>query len=446
MSRPHIVILGAGFGGVYVARKLARAVKKGTVDVTIINRTNYFLFTPLLHEVATGGLSPRSVAEPLREVFAGTGIRVIQADIEKIDTTARTASLKGHINTCSISYDRLIIATGAETNYYGIPGAEMHTMALKNLQDAYLIRNKVIDLFEQAVLERDTLKRRELLAFTVVGGGATGVEVAAELKEFIDGMVRRYYRDTEGQDVDGSRPDDTKQCHPEEPSMTLVHGGKELLEQFSPGLRKAASERLQKNGITIKSGSTVATVTKSGITLADGSSVPSSLIVWAAGVKPIIPAFARAESVTAGGGRLAVDEYFRLLKHKDIFALGDVSGYIDQDAHAAPQDPTKPPRPLPMLAQVAVSQARIVSTNVLKSLDDDATLSRFHYHSKGSMVSVGQWFAIGEIFSFKIAGKITWWMWRTVYLFKFSSWPKRIQIVFEWTLAIFYPRDITKLS
>jgi NADH dehydrogenase len=152
------------------------------------------------------------------------------------------------------------------------------------------------------------------------------------------------------------------------------------------------------------------------------------------------------EPVAAGGGRLAVDEYFRLLKHKDIFALGDVAGYIDQDARAVSSDPSKPPRPLPMLAQVAVSQAQIVATNVVASLDDDASLVKFHYHAKGSMVSVGQWFAIGEILSFKIAGKITWWMWRTIYLFKFSSWPKRIQIVFEWTLMIFYPRDITKLS
>jgi len=445
MLRPHVVILGAGFGGMYVAKKLVRQVKKGKIDVTIVNRTNYFLFTPLLHEVATGGLSPRNVAEPLREIFAHSGVKIIQAEVEKIDASKRTVSLKGHTDTCSISYDYLIVATGAETNYYGIPGADINTMSLKSLQDAYLIRNKIIDLFEQAVLISDPARRRELLSFVVVGGGATGVEVAAELIEFIRGMVKRYYNDTEGTDTDGSRPDDRQHCHPEEPQVTLIHGTKELLEQFSPKLRQAAMARLIHNGIVLKSGVTVTAVTKKCLTLADGTSVPASLIIWAAGVKPIIPHFEGSSPIVAGGGRLAVDEYFRLLQQKNIFALGDVSAYVDGQSVGLPVDPSKSARPLPMLAQVAVSQARIVAYNIWASIAE-RNLQRFHYHSKGSMISVGQWFAVGEIFSLGLAGKLTWWMWRTIYLFKFASWSKRIQIIFEWTLAIFYPRDITKLT
>jgi NADH dehydrogenase len=445
MSRPHIVILGAGFGGMYLAKKLIRHVKKGKIDVTIVNRTNYFLFTPLLHEVATGGLSPRNIAEPLREIFAHSGIKIVQASVEKIDASKRTVTLKGHLDMCSISYDYLVVATGAETNYYGIPGADVHTMSLKNLQDAYLIRNKIIDLFEQAILISDPVRRKELLSFVVVGGGATGVEVAAELTEFISGMVKRYYNDTEGTDIDGSRPDDRQRCHPEEPSVTMVHGGKELLEQFSPRLRQAAMARLVHNGVILKAGSTVSAVTPEGLTLADGSTIPASLIIWAAGVKPIIPQFEASLPTVAGGGRLAVDEYFRLLQQKNIFALGDVAAYVDGQAAGLVVDPTKPARPLPMLAQVAVSQARIVAYNIWASIAE-RSLQRFHYHSKGGMVSVGQWFAVGEIYSFGLAGKLAWWMWRTIYLFKFASWSKRIQIVFEWTLAIFYPRDITKLS
>ncbi len=445
MSKPHVVILGAGFGGVYLTKKLIRQVKKGKIDVTVVNRTNYFLFTPLLHEVATGGLSPRNVAEPLREVFAHSGIKIIQASVEKIDASQRTVSLKSHIDTCSISYDYLVIATGAETNYYNIPGAEVNTMSLKNLQDAYLIRNRIIDLFEQAVLISDPVRRRELLSFVVVGGGATGVEVAAELTEFIGGMVKRYYNDTEGVDVDGSRPDERERCHPEEPSVTLIHSGKELLEQFSPKLRQAAMARLVRNGINLKSGASVTAVNTQGLVLADGTVVPASLIIWAAGVKPIIPQFEGSLPTVAGGGRLAVDEYFRLLQQKNIFALGDVAAYVDGQAAGLVVDPTKPARPLPMLAQVAVSQARIVAYNIWASIAE-RNLQRFHYHSKGGMVSVGQWFAVGEIFSLGVAGKFAWWIWRTVYLFKFASWSKRIQIVFEWTLAIFYPRDITKLT
>ena len=445
MSKPHVVILGAGFGGMYLAKKLIRQVKKGKIDVTIVNRTNYFLFTPLLHEVATGGLSPRNIAEPLREIFAHSGIKIIQASVEKIDSSKRIVFLKSHIDTSTITYDYLVVATGAETNYYGIPGADINTMSLKSLQDAYLIRNKIIDLFEQAVLISDPVRRRELLSFVVVGGGATGVEVAAELTEFVGGMVERYYSDTEGTDADGSRPDDREHCHPEEPSVTLIHSGKELLEQFSPRLRQAAMKRLVHNGVILKAGSTVSAVTPEGLTLADGSAVHASLIIWAAGVKPIIPQFEGSLPTVAGGGRLAVDEYFRLLQQKNIFALGDVAAYVDGQAAGLAVDPSKPARPLPMLAQVAVSQARIVAYNILASIAD-RSLQRFHYHSKGGMVSVGQWFAIGEIFSLGLAGKLALWIWRTVYLFKFASWSKRTQIVFEWTLAIFYPRDITKLT
>lgn len=446
MLRPHIVIIGAGFGGMYIANKLISKVKKGNIDVTVVNRTNYFLFTPLLHEVATGGLSPRTVAEPLREVFAKTGIRFIQANVETINTSTQKIYLKNNIGNCQITYDQLIISTGAETNHYGVEGAEKYTMPLKSLNDAYLIRNKIIDLFEQAVLESDPKRRKELLSFVVVGGGATGVEVTAELSEFIQGMVERYYRDTRGSDKDGSRPDNKSRCHPEEPTVTLIHTGKELLEQFSPSLRKSAEKRLEKNGVVLKLGSTVASVAKDSLQLADGSVIQTSMIIWAAGVKPIIPNFEGFSPTLAGGGRLAVDEYFRLLKQEKIFALGDVAAYIDSHSAAIPEDPrAKPARPLPMLAQVAVGQSRTVAYNVLAALSNKP-LKRFHYHPKGSMVSVGQWFAIGEIYSLNIAGRFTWWLWRTVYLFKFSSWPKRIQIVFEWTLAMFYPRDITKLT
>lgn len=444
MLRPHIVILGAGFGGMYVARRLASQVKKGKIDVTVVNRTNYFLFTPLLHEVATGGLSPGSVAEPLREVFAKTGIRIVQASIESIDASSQKISMKSHLGGCQISYDHLVIATGAETNHYGIEGAEEYTMQLKSLHDAYLIRNKIIDLFEQAVLESDSKRRREILSFVVVGGGATGVEVAAELSEFISGMVKRYYKDTKGSDEDGSRPDNSKLCKPEEPTVTLIHAGKELLEQFSPSLRKSAAKRLIKNKISLKLDCIVKSVTRESLNITDGSVVNASMIIWAAGVKPIVPHFEGLSPALAGGGRLAVDEYFRLLRQDKIFALGDTAAYVDVDSVTIQEGGNKT-RPLPMLAQVAVGQSKIVANNILAALMDKP-LKRFHYHSKGSMVSVGQWFAIGEIFSLNIAGKITWWLWRTVYLFKFASWSKRIHIIFEWTLAIFYPRDITKLT
>ncbi len=422
MLRPHIVILGAGFSGVYIAKKLAPYVRSKEIDVTIVNKTNYFLFTPLLHEVATGALSPSSVAEPIREIFHGSGIEMCQGVVEAINLNDQRVRVSGY----TINYDYLVIATGAETNHYGIPGAEKLTYPLKSLAHASKIREQIIDSFEQAIFERDPVDRAKLLSFAVVGGGATGVEVAAELVEFTQEMVKRYYHET-------------NRCHPEEPQISLVHTGTELLQQFAPSLRKAAEDRLRESGVNMYMGNMVTGVTTSGLTMSNNTSIMAGTVIWAAGVKPIIPYF---EDFTPAlvGGRLAVDEFFRLRGSDRVFAVGDVAGYVDTKHTVDPEKPAT----IPMLAQAAVNESKTVARNILASIKGD-TLKIFRYRSKGGMVSVGQWFAIGEIFSMHIAGRFTWWLWRTAYLFKFGSWSKRTKIVFEWTMELFYPRDITKL-
>jgi len=434
MIKPRILILGAGFGGVYVAKKLESYATKGEIELTIVNRTNYFLFTPLLHEVATGGLNPRSVAEPLREVFKGTGVHIVQGSVDFIDLDKKSVGIKANSHSCEMDYDYLVIATGAESNYYGIPGADKLTFPLKDLSDAARIRNRIIDVFEHAMLIDDREQRVKELSFAVVGGGPTGVETAAELSEFISGMIKRYYHDTE------CLPEDAGSCHPEEPAITLIHTGKELLEQFKPSLRNAAERRLMHNGVVLQMSSVVTAVTKEGLTLANNMTVQANTVIWAAGVKPAIPHF-EGTAPAQYAGRLAVDEFFRLKGNDRAFALGDVASYIDSDnPNAGPKGPT----PLPMLAQVAEAQSKVVAYNLV-ALIKEKKLKQFHYHSKGAMVSVGEWFAVGEIYSFDIAGRITWWLWRTVYLFKFASWQKRFRIAFEWTVQMFYPRDITKI-
>jgi NADH dehydrogenase len=430
MLRPHIVILGAGFGGMYVARYLKHLAKKGDIDLTIVNETNYFLFTPLLHEVATGSLAPASVAEPIREIFAHSGVRIVQGTVEAIDRGTKTVHILGDINSeethhrpsHDIKYDFLVIATGAATNYYNIPGADIFTYPLKTLADAAAIRDRIIDSFEEAVLCDDPAVRARLLSFAIVGGGATGVETAAEVADFVGGIVDRYYNDT---DCD---PNEIGYCSPEEPTVSLIHAGPELLQMFAPSLRKAAEKRLRESGVQLYLGSTVTEVSPHGLKLSNNTSVPSSTVIWAAGVKPSMPRF-EGDQPTIVAGRLAVDGYFRLQGDDRVFALGDMAAY---------------PTPMPMLAQVAVGQAKIVAKNIRAAIKKKP-MKMFHYHPKGSMVSVGSWFAIGQIYSMNISGKLTWWLWRSVYLFKFFSWKKRIRIVLGWTLNSLYPRDITKL-
>jgi NADH:ubiquinone reductase (H+-translocating) len=419
MLKPHIVILGAGFGGVYVAKKLIPLVQQGKIDVTIVNRTNYFLFTPLLHEVATGGLSTSNVAEPLREIFAGTDVEICQGAIQSINISDKRVNVSGAI-PATLHYDYLVIATGAETNYYNIPGAEKFTLPLKTLADAEAIRAAVIEAFEKAVYDIDPAMRLKQLSFAVVGGGATGVEVAAELSEFIDGILKRYYTRT-------------NHCRPEEPSISLVHTGKELLMQFPPSLREISAKRLKDAGVIIHPDVTVTEVSALGLHLASNVTIPASTIIWAAGVKPSIPYFEEGTPPLVTG-RLVVNEYFEVANCERVFAIGDVASYVDRVTNQG--------KSLPMLAQVAVGQADILASNIIASINEKR-MKTFDYHSKGSMVSIGQWFAIGEIYSMKIAGRFTWWLWRTVYLFKFASWKKRVRIMIEWTLDVFYPRDIT---
>lgn len=429
MSKPHIVIIGAGFGGVYITKQLLPFVQKGEIDITIVNRNNYFLFTPLLHEVATGSLGPQSVTEPLREIFSGAHIHIISGLVQDISVPQKKISVITSTKEVEVEYDYLIISTGAETNYYGIQGASDNALPLKNLEDALKIRNRIIDTFEKAALFSDPEKRKKILSFTVVGGGATGVEFAGELAGLLRSLTKRYYRCPKDK-IEEKVSKLDKDCM--EYNVRLVHAGKELLEMFPPKLRKASYDRLIKLGINIHLDCKVEGVEQDRIIIS-GQDFDSNTTIWTAGVKPnkirfsgFVPEY--------NADRLLVDEDFLVKKTSNIFALGDVAYYENKENQKA----------LPMLAQVAVGEAKIIAKNVLLSLEGREMLS-FKYKSKGSMVSVGQWFAIGFINGVSISGRMTWWLWRTVYLFKFASWKKRIRIAFEWTMDLIFPREITRI-
>lgn len=404
-SASRVVIVGCGFGGVYVARQLLPYVRRGDIALTVVNKTNFFLFTPLLHEVATGGLTPTSVTEPLREIFADSGIVVCQGETRGIDRDKKII----YVGEQAIAYDYAVIATGATTNYYGVPGAEENAYSLKSLADAVRIRDRVIDCFERAMTLRDEQARRRALSFAVVGGGATGVELAAELLEFSSGMTHRY-RATDA-------------------SVTLINASKELLATFEPKIRDVALRRLRRTGVDVLLEKNVTQVMPDKVLFADGGAVEADTIIWAAGVKPQLPDFLSSPPRLVGG-RIAVDDFLRVEGDDSLFVLGDAAAL---------------PKPLPMLAQVAVAQADTVAANIIAARERREPRA-FVYRSKGSLVSIGQWFAAGTIFNAMIHGRLAWWAWRTIYLFKFLSWKKRVRIAFEWTVSLFNPRDITKVG
>lgn len=422
----NIVIIGGGFGGVYTARYLANMLPKNLEEgnqVTLISRNNYFLFTPLLHEVATGGLGPLSVAEPLREMFRNREVTVIQGDVGSVDLNTKKITLSGSREAISatdstnpniIEYDTLVYAGGATTNFYNTPGAEQYSVPMKNLEDALAIRTRVINSFEQAIV--DPKDAHNLLSFVVVGGGPTGVELAAELAEFVHGTMCAYYAES-GLD-------------PKDASVTLLSSSPDLLMQCDEALRPIARTALIEKGVKVVCGAMVKEVTETSVKLADGTSVSTAHVFWMAGVKPAIPVFSDSTGKEIAvsldkGGRIVTDPYQRMAGRPEVFVLGDAAG----------GDGAKP-----MLAQVATQAARIVAWNILKP----AELRPFKFASKGTLVSLGQWHAVGEIFGIHISGPIAWLIWRTVYLFKFITWRKRFKVASEWTVGIFSPRDITK--
>jgi NADH dehydrogenase len=404
-EKTKIVIVGGGFGGVYTARRLEKLFSRDAIEITLINRSNFFLFTPLLHEVATGGLSPTSIVEPIREVFRGTCVNFVEDEVIEVDQkTKRVITDKSQY-----SYDFLVIATGADTNYFGTVGAKEHCFTLKSLHDAIVLRNHILQTFEQAV----ETGNKDMLKVAIVGAGPTGVELAAEYAEYMHLLLKTYYTRS------GFVESDIK--------ISLVTATPDIISQFPVKMRALALERLGKLGIKVVANAIVTKVEPYTLSFKDGSSLKAHTLVWVAGVAPTL---SEIKGVAVGPkGRMEVNSSLRSQNDSHTFALGDASGAF------------------PMLAQVAVQQSKVVADNIfILATKSNKKPRSFNFKSKGLLISIGQWYAIGNFFGINVSGRIMWWVWRTIYLFNFLSWRKRFEIAGEWTANTFYPRDITYLK
>lgn len=402
MNKIKIVIIGGGFGGVYTARNLNKLFKD-KAEITLINKSNYFLFTPLLHEVATGGLTPESITESLREIFRGTNVNCIEDTVNEIDQNQKIVLTSSK----SYNYDYLVVSSGAETNYFGISGAQENSFTLKNLNDAISFRNHIIENFEKATYS----KNNDTLSCAIIGAGATGVELASELIEYMRETLCSYYKDS------GFKKDDVR--------VTLITNTPQIISQFPEDMRILAKEELERKGVKIITNATVAKIEPGIITFADSNILKTHTIVWVAGVKPSLYSIKGIE--VGQKGRMDVNEYLQNTKNEKIFGLGDASGN------------------LPMLAQIAVQQAKTVAQNIYAH-NSGMELRKFTTNIKGLLISLGQWSALGNFKNKTLSGPIMWFIWRTIYLFNFNSWKKRFEIAIEWTINIFYPRDVTYLK
>ncbi len=401
--KTKIVIVGGGFGGVYTARNLERLFSKGTTEVTLINKNNYFLFTPLLHEVATGGLTPDSIVEPIREVFRGGCVKFVEDTVIEIDRESKT--VKTNLN--KYSYDFLVIASGADTNYFGTPGAREHSFSLKNLQDAISIRNHIINTCEQAV----TTKNKELLTCAIVGAGPTGIELAAELIEYMQHTLCNYYKDS------GFKKEDIK--------ISVITATPDIISMFPEKMRHIGQAELDRKGIKVIPNSIVTKVEPNTFIFKDNTVLKAHTLVWVAGVAPSLN---EINGIEAGPkGRIEVNEYLQSITNPEIFSLGDAGGSF------------------PMLAQVAVRQGKTVAQNIY-AMVNNKTLKKFNFEQKILLISIGQWYAIGHFGSITLRGPLMWLLWRAVYLFNFLSTRKKFEIIIEWIINLFYPRNITYIK
>lgn len=417
----NIVILGAGFGGVYAMRALHKKFHNNEqVRLILINKTNYFLFTPLLHEVATGNVEPAHIVEPLRKIVGCCLAQLHTANVESVSTKNQIV----HTTDGDISYDYLVVALGARTNFFNTEGAEQHSFTLKSLNDAINLKNHFITTIEEASRlyhkkdlseEEKHAQLSELLQFVVVGGGATGVELAAEMADFFFDTFSKYYKKEVMQHV----------------RITILQKADELLPHFPKSLREKSRKALIKKGVDVRFGVSAQKVTNHSVELSDGAVLPTKTVIWTAGVSATPLSF----DVPVGEerGRFFVEHDLSLKEHSNIFVVGDIAHLPDK----------KTGTPLPQLAQVATQQGGVVAKNIMNTMSGKKRKT-FSYRHKGNLISLGEWMAAGEVGVVHVWGHIAWWLWRTIYLSKLISKQKRLRVTVDWTLNILQPRDVSQ--
>jgi len=396
---PHVVIIGAGFGGL----TCAQALKRARVEITIVDRANHHLFQPLLYQVAMAGLSPADIAAPIRSILRNQkNVTVLLDEATDVDFNNQTVELRDS----KLKYDYLVLATGGRTSYFGHDEWETFAPGLKDLDDAVEIRRRVLLAFEEAEKETDPERRRALMTFVVVGGGPTGVELAGAIAELSHFVLARDFRS----------------IYPEEAEILLLEGGPKILPSFAPDLSKSAHRQLAELGVRVLTGAQVTGIDEHGVYLG-AESVRSATVIWAAGV--------RATSLTQRlgapidrAGRVLINRDLTVPGHHNVFAIGDMT-YLEQDG-----------KPLPGVSPVAMQMGRRVAGNIRNDLAGKP-YEEFHYFDKGNMATIGRKAAIAEIGKLHLSGFMAWMAWLVVHIFFLIGFRNRFMVLFNWAWSYF---------
>jgi len=413
MKKTRIVIAGAGFAGLYAAKYLDKGLaQRSDVEVTLVSRENFILFTPMLHEVAAGDLSPSDIVNPVRRILHY--VNVVEAEIEAINTETRTIHCLAGVRDVEIElgYDHLLLALGSETNFFHMHDVRDWAVTMKNLTDGALLRNRMVAVLEEASVQRSEACRRELLTFVVAGGGFAGVETAGAINDFVRETARYY-----------------PSLREEKIGVVIVHPGKFLLPELGEELGGYAERKLRERNVEVMKGARVSSYDGSTIRLSDGTSIAASTLVWTAAVKPnrVIESLPYPKE----RGRLMVDEYLCLSEVDGIWAAGDCAA-----VRSGRKGEFYPPT-----AQHGLREAIAAAKNI-----EATVLSRppkpFRYRTIGLLASIGHHTGVAKVFGIKFSGFIAWWMWRTVYLAKLPGLAKKLRVMLDWTLDLFFGREI----
>jgi len=423
--RKRIVILGGGFAGMTTAECLERELQKdSSVSITLVSETNALLFTPMLAEVAGSSLEPSHISTPLRTTLHRTEFvrgRVTDIDVENRKVML-DASMTGTESCQSeLGYDHLVFALGAVSNYLGLSNVQRLAFDFKSLIDAIRIRNHVIDMFERADRERDPEARRPLLTFVIAGGGFAGVELAGALNDFARGILADY-PNLAGKDV----------------RVVLVHARERILPELSESLGRYAQEHMEMRGVEFRL-NTRLTDAREGVVVLSNGEIPADTLVWTAGTAPN-PLVKTVPLEKDKRGALIVAQDLSVAGHAGVWALGDCAAVVD----------AKSGRPCPPTAQFAQREAATLARNIRATLEGRTTKG-FHFDSLGALCVVGHQTACAELTvpfardkALRFSGLLAWFMWRSIYLGKLPGLERKIRVLTDWTVELFFPKDIVQ--
>ncbi len=415
--RKSIVILGGGFGGVYTAMELGKLLKREPdVDITLINRENYFVFQPMLPEVVSGSIGILDTIVPIRRLCPQVNLFTREVETVDLDAKVITTSPGFWPQPRKLEYDYLVLALGTVMNFAGLPGLQEHGLPFKTLGDALFLRNHILHILEEADIEEDRDRRQKLLTFVVAGGGFSGVEAIAEVNDFVREAAKAYRR------IDLN-----------EIRLVLLHSGSRILPELSEDLGTFAQRILERRKVEIRLNTRLAGATGEHVLLDGGERIPTKTLISTvpSAPHPLLAALpCRKER-----GRIVTNEFLELPEFPGVWAVGDCARIVDH----------KSGQPCPPTAQHAIRQAKCIATNIVATIRGTARRP-FTYSSLGTVAALGHHSAVADILGVKVSGYLAWHLWRFFYFMKLPGLDRKLRVAIDWLLDVILPMDIVQLK